>query len=399
MASQKTVLYDDHIKAGAVGHMADFAGYSMPLWYSSISDEHKAVRNSAGLFDCTHMGIFEISGPYAQDFLNIISTNNIESLKINRAQYSYLLDKGGDVLDDIIIYKISDENFMVVVNAGNEAKVRAWLNCVADDKSIVESKPTIIDLRSSKAGEHQRVDIALQGPASLECLNKLARDNISDLKPFTFIQTQINNIDIILSRTGYTGAKIGFELYVHPEKASQVWNLVLEQGSELGIIPCGLGSRDSLRIEAGLPLYGHELAGGFNISPFEAGYGWAVKTDKSSFIGKDAIVEKQKSIDKQVTRFEFAGRKGVRPLRQSDGILDDDGNCIGWILSCAKIEDKQIAIAYILSDKFEENGKVGGYYLARSQSQINKGKKDSVSIGDKLESDVSGIMVSRFERF
>jgi len=399
MESQKTVLYENHIACGAAAHMADFSGYTMPLWYSSISAEHAAVRTAAGLFDCTHMGVFRVSGPDAEAFLNFIATNDVKSLKTAHAQYSYLLDPAGDVIDDIIIYKVSDDNFMVVVNAGNEPKVKKWFASILDDKTLTQLKPTIVDLRSPAAGQNQRVDIALQGPASIACLKKICTDDIEAMKSFTFIRTQVGGIDVILSTTGYTGSKVSFEFYVHPENAPKLWNLILETGKDLGILPCGLGSRDSLRIQAGLPLYGHELAGDFNIPPFEAGYGWAVKTDKPDFIGKDAIIKKSAQYDKQVARLEFVGQKGIRPLRQNDAILDSDGKCIGWVLSCAKIDDKQIAISFISRDSYKQGQKVAAYYLARNQSQKDKGKKDSVVIGEKLQPEVDGVMASRFEKF
>ncbi len=399
MEKRKTVLYEDHFAFGAGNHMADFAGYLMPLWYSSISEEHQAVRNTAGIFDCTHMGVFEVSGKNAQAFLNLISTNNVEKLTIGKAQYSFILDFDGNVLDDIIIYKISEDNFMVVVNAANGPKINAWFNTISNDERFLPLKPTINDLRSSKTGAHSRVDIALQGPASRQCLENLISDDISNLKPFNSIKTQVDDMDLIISTTGYTGAKTGFELYVHPDNASELWNLILETGKNLGVMPCGLGARDSLRIEAGLPLYGHELAGDLDISPFEAGYGWAIKLDKPDFIGKDAIVKKVSELNKQVCRIEFPGIKGVRPLRHNDGILNENGVCIGWVLSCAKIDDKQIALAYISKDEYEVSRKVGCYQLARSQSQKNKGKKDIIDIGEKIDSDIGGTMIKRFEKF
>jgi glycine hydroxymethyltransferase len=399
MQSKKTVLYEDHLRLGASSHMAEFAGYIMPLWYSSISAEHSAVRQRAGLFDCAHMGIFEFSGPEAEEFLNFISTNNVSTSHVGQAKYSYILDADGKVLDDIITYKQASDRFMVVVNAANEPKIKAWLKTVLANKSITKFNPTIIDLRGAEAGHRQRVDIALQGPASIKCLADLTTDNLSGLKPFTFLETTIKGINVIVSRTGYTGAITGFELYVHPEKASQMVNIILEQGIQYGIIPCGLGSRDSLRIEAGLPLYGHELAGKFNISPFEAGYGWAVKLDKPCFIGKDAIDKKSKEYNMQVVRSQFSGQKGVRPLRENDGILDADGTCLGWVLSCAKIDDRQIALVYIEREKLAEGQKVGAYYLARNQSQIDNQRKENVDIRQKLDSDIYGVVLSRFEKF
>ncbi|MHC4842955.1 MAG: glycine cleavage system aminomethyltransferase GcvT [Planctomycetota bacterium] len=403
-------LYQKHLKLTT--HIADFAGYIMPLWYSSISAEHSAVRESAGLFDCTHMGVFEAAGPEAAGFLNTLCTNDVSKISVGRAQYSYVLDAAGNVLDDIIIYQLKEEKFMVVVNAANEEKIKAYIKGLINNEVILDAnepdrkleyKPEIRDLKDI-TNKGCRVDIALQGPASLNILNVIIEDKnlteaITNLKPFRLIQTEIRGLDCIISRTGYTGASVGFELFVHPQKAPQRWNLLLEKGKESGLLPCGLGARDSLRIEAGLPLYGHELAGPFGITPFEAGYGWAVKLDKDFFIGKEQIEKKSQSYDMEVVRIELPGAKGIRPVREDDGVLNEEGECVGWVLSCAKVQNKQIALVYVKRDSIKENTKVGVYYLARSQSQIQKGKKLAIKKDEKAEADITGMGVSRFEKY
>jgi glycine cleavage system aminomethyltransferase T len=229
------------------------------------------------------------------------------------------------------------------------------------------------------------------------------------LKNFMFFEAKLAGIDCIISRTGYTGAKVGFELFVHPDFAARMWWRLLDAGKEFGVVPCGLGARDSLRIEAGLPLYGHELAGPYNISPFEAGYGWAVKLDKEFFIGKAAMEKVSKSFNMKVARINLPGEKGVRPVRQGDGVIIDR-ICAGWVLSCAKAGpplgeaspkagERQIALVYAEKDKATDGNSVGVYYLARSDSQRSKGKKETVERGERLEADVWGKMVSRFEKF
>ena len=200
----------------------------------------------------------------------------------------------------------------------------------------IPGKLQVRDLRVAESKDDCRVDIALQGPKSPDVLSALIRDKqaksqITDLQPFRFIQTDIKGMECLVSRTGYTGAKTGFELFVHPENASQLWATILQAGEPLGLLPCGLASRDSLRIEAGLPLYGHELAGKFNISPFEAGYGWAVKLKKEFFIGKAAMEQISKKYDMKIARIELPGTKGTRPVRQNDGVLDEHGRSIGWV--------------------------------------------------------------------
>ena len=225
------------------------------------------------------------------------------------------------------------------------------------------------------------------------------RRQLQNLKPFTMMEAELDGFNCIISRTGYTGAKIGYELYVHPEKAAELWVFLLKTGKPFGIVPCGLGARDSLRVEAGLPLYGHELAGEFNISPFEAGYGWAVKLEKDFFIGRAAMRRKAEGCGMKVARIELPGQKGIRPVRGHDGVLDDSGICVGWVLSCAGVGDKQIALAYISKEIIEGNQPIGLYYLARSKGQMEQGKKNKVEKNERLEPGISGKIITRFAKF
>ena len=412
-AAVGSVLYRQHLKLVEKTRLAEFAGYLMPLWFSSISAEHNAVRESAGLFDCTHMGVLEFAGEHAADFLNAVATNDIGRLQIGSAQYSYVLDAAGNILDDIIIYRRAEDKFMVVVNAANEPKIKAYLKALQNNEAVLDVenptrklgyKPVIRDMRDTGSGSDCRVDIALQGPVSMDLLlsiirQKDSKERLQSLKSFQLIEIELEGIDCIISRTGYTGAKVCFELFVHPDKAVELWELILEKAKQFGAVPCGLGARDSLRIEAGLPLYGHELAGEFNISPYEAGYGWAVKFEKDFFIGRAAMQEKSEGREMQVARIELPGEKGIRPARQHDGVLDENGICIGWVLSCAGVGDKQIALAYISKEIAEDNRQVGLYYLARSKSQIEKGKKSKIEKNEKTKPDISGKVVARFTKF
>lgn len=412
-APEQTVLYDQNIGLTDKSHIVSFAGYLMPLWYSSMPSEHTAVREAAGIFDCTHMGVLEISGVDAAEFIDQLTTNSITNLKARHAQYSFILDASGGVLDDVIVYRKDRDKFFVVVNAANNAKIKNWINALLEtevciDPENVDRKVStrfeLRDLRDGDCKDDCRVDIALQGPKSLDVFsvltqNKEAQSQIADLRPFQFMETDIKGIGCLVSRTGYTGAKSGFELFVHPERASQLWEMILQAGKPLGLLPCGLGSRDSLRIEAGLPLYGHELAGKFNISPFEAGYGWAVKLEKEFFIGKTAMERISREYDMKVARIELPGTKGIRPVRQNDGVLDRHGRSIGWVLSCARISEKQIALVYVDRKSLEENDAVGLYYSARSRSQIQQGRKQSIDKGELLEPDLTGKVVVRFAKF
>ena len=410
-----SVLYDEHLKLTTKSRMSPFAGYVMPLWYSSIAAEHQAVRQAAGLFDCTHMGVLEFSGGGAVGVLNAATTNDVARLAVGRAQYGYVLDAAGNVLDDIIVYRRAETLFMVVVNAANEPKIKAYFTELLAGRVVMEVEPyrtglqtcepcVFRDMRDAASGADCRVDLALQGPASLEVLARLVDDEsavsqLNSLKSFALAEVLLGGIACIVSTTGYTGAKECFELFVHPEQAATLWNLILEAGEPLGVLPCGLGARDSLRIEAGLPLYGHELAGPFGITPFEAGYGWAVKLGKPFFIGKTPMARVAESYDMQVVRVELPATKGVRPVRPDDPILDERGVCIGWILSSAKVEEKQYALVYAARDAVREGVPCGVYYLARSESQLQQGRKERVEKGQVVEADLTGAVVSRFAKF
>jgi glycine cleavage system T protein len=411
-----SVLYDEHVKRTSKSHISAFAGYLMPLWYTSIAEEHRAVREKAGLFDCTHMGVLEVSGDDAAAFLDVVTTNYVGNLNVGRARYGYILDAAGNVLDDIIIYRRDEKNFMVVVNAANEPKIKFYLHELLEGNAVVDTggsawrtklpvlRVNVWDMRDPNRPQDRRVDLALQGPASMEALGKLAEDGaavdrIAGLKSFAFVEEQLAGIDCLISRTGYTGSRVGFELFADPEQAPRLWNLVLEAGEPLGVLPCGLGARDSLRIEAGLPLYGHELDGKFNLSPFEAGYGWAVKLDKDFFIGMKAMQCVAPTYSMEVARIEWPGTKGIRPVRPDDAVLNERGDCVGWVLSSAKVEEKQCSLAYMDRDLAREGTKLGVYYLARSPAQVQQGRKERVEKGEKLEADLTGTVAVRFPKF
>ncbi len=408
---KKSALYDNHLELTKKSRMADFAGYLMPLWYSSISEEHKAVRETAGLFDCTHMGVLKIAGEDAGNFLNVITTNHIESLNVEQAQYSYILDAAGFVLDDVIIYKLEKNEFMIVVNAANEPKIKAYIQAVLQDEIVLDlerpdfkifAKPEFLDLRT-QTGNRGKVNIALQGPASAEIIAELCdsdtKGKISGLGSFKFTEVKLAGIDCIVSKTGYTGSKTGFEIFVSPDEVGTIWDEILDKEKNYGVLPCGLGARDSLRIEAGLPLYGHEIDGEFNISPIETGYSWAVKFEKDFFTGKKEMEKIKAEYTMKVARIQMPGKKGVRPMRYKDAVLDSENKCVGWVLSNSKIEDKQIAHTFIKKEKTDEGRKLGVYYLARNKIQSKKGKLEKVEKGQKLKPDLEGKVVQRFVRF
>ena len=263
---QMTALNETHRALGA--KMIPFAGWDMPVWYTSVIDEHLAVRNAAGLFDVSHMGVYQAEGPDAAIFLDTVCGNDVGSLEIGQSLYTHFLTPDASVIDDLLVYRRSKEKYLVVVNASNDDKDRTWLNAVLNGEvKIDNNKPwakgygrnvTLKNLRDPKAGTEMRVDIALQGPKSRDILLALGTDQetekrIKKLRRTELCEAVVGGFDLVVSRTGYTGEKMCFELFVHPEKSVALWNAILEKGEPFGIKPCGLGARDSLRTEAGLP--------------------------------------------------------------------------------------------------------------------------------------------------
>jgi glycine hydroxymethyltransferase len=397
----RTALYEFHSSRANKEQIVPFGGYLMPLWYDSITGEHRAVREAAGLFDCAHMGTVKIEGEGAADFIQYSATNDVGLLEPMGAQYSYLLDDAGKVIDDIIVYRFGEASYLLVVNAGNQYKVWDWFAELKGCERFAGRNFEIKNLKDESSGGEQIVDIALQGPASDAILKKVLKgesfEEVSKLKSFTFCNAWFGDTELIVSRTGYTGSKCGYELLVHPEAVLAVWEKLMDVGVEDGLKACGLGSRDSLRIEAGLPLYGHELAGDFEISPIEAGYRWAVKFESGDFVGKEALCKGLDNVNMDVMRLKLDGRKGVRPVRFGDAVISAEAGCIGWITSCAKVGDEQVGLAYLRNDM--EPNDISVYYLARTARQAKKGRSERVEMGEKAEGDIEAKKVSRFERF
>ena len=342
-----TPLYETHKKMGA--KMVPFAGWEMPVWYTSVVEEHLACRNVAGLFDVSHMGVLQAEGPEASLFLDSVCANDIGGLEIGESCYTHFLDPDSNVIDDTLVYRRGVEKYLVVVNASNDAKDWTWLNAVREGKVLIDRKNPNVkafgrnvvlrNLRDPKAGKDMRVDIALQGPKSRDILLSMGCDaattkKIKALKRTELCDAVVGGFDLIVSRTGYTGEKMAFELFVHPEKAVELWNTILKLGEPLGLKACGLGARDSLRTEAGLPLYGHEMGGEKNLSVSEAGFGSYVKIYKPWFIGRDAFIQKESKRGGVVVRFRF-DEKAVRMAHNSDPVLDGKGKVIGYVTSCA----------------------------------------------------------------
>lgn len=292
MELKRTPLYDIHAELHA--RFTDFAGWRMPVQYTGVMEEHLRVRSSCGLFDVSHMGEIEVSGPGALAAVQHVSTNDIERIGGSRCQYTIICRPDGTVMDDCIVYRLAEDRFLFCTNALNTARVFKWFK--EQDLDGVEVK----DLSGSYAL------LALQGPASLEVLRPLAKTELADIKPFHFEVADIAGIEALISRTGYTGED-GFELYVAPGAAITLWRAIMESGAGFDIGPVGLGARDTLRLEMGFPLGGRELTD--ETTPIEAGLKRFVALDKKGFIGRTALKEQVlNGVTKTLVGFELTGR-------------------------------------------------------------------------------------------
>ena len=270
---QKTPLYDCHVSGG--GKIVPFAGYLMPVQYSGVIEEHMAVRKQAGLFDVSHMGEVIISGPDALKNVNWLFTNDFTNMTDGRVRYSPMCNEEGGIVDDLIVYRMAAERYFVVINASNRQKDVEWM------KAHLIGDVSLEDISGEVA------QIALQGPYSGDILRKLTKEENIPSKYYTFLDhCRVAGVECLVSQTGYTG-EYGYELYCAPKDAVALWAALLEAGKESGLIPCGLGARDTLRLEAAMPLYGHEMDD--SISPLETGLNFAVKMGKEDFIGKKGI--------------------------------------------------------------------------------------------------------------
>ncbi len=321
-----TALYDRHVSLEA--KMVPFAGYSMPMFYSSIVDEHNAVRNMIGVFDVSHMGEFKISGLGAENFLQLITINDIKKISVGQAQYSALCLKDGGILDDIILYRF-DDHFMMVVNAANIKDDYDWL---------LENVKEDVDLED--ISEKLNL-IAVQGPKSAILLNDILNFNIAQLKYYNFIQLKYNDDLLIVSRTGYTG-ELGFEIYGNSESIIFLWEKIFKY-EKLKVTPVGLGARDTLRLEMNYALYGMDISR--SVNPIEAGLGWITSFNKGAFIGRDALLLKKNENYKRRISFEMLER--AVPRHDYDIIVDEE--IVGKVTSGTQSPTlgKGIGIGYI----------------------------------------------------
>jgi aminomethyltransferase len=321
-----TPLHDEHVAAG--GRMVEFGGYSMPVQYRSIVEEHCAVRNAVGVFDVSHMGEVTISGPRAVECLSTLMTNDARALSVGRAQYSLIPNERGGVVDDVIVYRLEHDGFLVCVNAANTAKDLEWLRSRAPSTGC-----TVRDVSEEYAL------LAVQGPRSAVVVEALAR-GASGLPRFAFLRAEVAGQAAIVARTGYTGED-GFEIFVDASAARPLWCTLIERGC----VPAGLGARDTLRLEAALPLYGHEIDE--TISPYEARLGWAVKLDRPDMVGYDALRANKETAERRRTVGLFVeggiGRQGCAVLAS--------GSRIGAITSGSHSPTLGRAVALALLDR------------------------------------------------
>ncbi|NTU57483.1 MAG: glycine cleavage system aminomethyltransferase GcvT [Chlorobiaceae bacterium] len=313
---KKTALCSWHEQAGA--KMIDFGGFLMPVQYSGIISEHKAVREAAGLFDVSHMGNFYVRGQRAAEFLQYLTTNDIDKVREGQAQYNLMLYPDGGVVDDLIIYKVSADTFFLIVNASNCEKDYAWISdhIGAFDGVTLEDHTGSLSL------------IALQGPKSMEILDRVfPASGIRSLRSFHFLSLPYEGAEIMVARTGYTG-EAGVEICLPNEHALALWTSLMDAGKDYGIQPIGLGARDTLRLEMGYSLYGHEIEK--DVNPLEARLKWVVKMDKHNFIGKQACQQVEIDPRRGVVGFSLEGR--ALP-RQHFRVYNSDHQEIGYVCS------------------------------------------------------------------
>ena len=338
---KKTALHQKHIDLGA--KMIPFAGFEMPVQYTGVNDEHKTVREGVGVFDVSHMGEFLVSGPNAFSLIQKISSNDATLLFPGRAQYAYLPNNSGGVVDDMIIYMISDEEYMLVVNASNLEKDWNWIEQHNDVGAELKNVSDDYSL------------LALQGPKAIDLLQKLTNENLEDIKFYHFIQGDLGNVhDVIISATGYTGSG-GFELYVKNKDAETLWNLLFEVGQEFELKPAGLAARDTLRLEMGYCLYGNEIDE--TTSPISAGLGWVTKFSKN-FVGMEKILSDQDNgTENKLIAFELL-EKGIP--RKDYTIINSNNEVVGRVTSgtMSPSTQKAIGLGYVKKTELTEENQL-----------------------------------------
>jgi aminomethyltransferase len=338
---KNTALTEKHIALGA--KMVPFAGYNMPVTYEGINAEHATVRNGVGVFDVSHMGEFILKGENALDLIQRVTSNNASKLYDGKVQYSCLPNKDGGIVDDLLVYKIDDKTYMLVVNASNIEKDWNW-----------------IQQFNSKAVEMHNISdqtslLAIQGPKAADALQSLTDVDLASMEYYTFVKGNFAGIDnVVISATGYTGAG-GFEIYFENQYADQIWDAIFKAGAPYNIQPIGLGARDTLRLEMGFCLYGNDIDD--TTSPIEAGLGWITKFSKTFTNSEALLAQKEAGIQKKLVGFEMIDR-GIP--RHDYEIADAEGNIIGKVTSGTQAPSlqKAIGMGYIAKDFAKEGTEV-----------------------------------------
>lgn len=332
MDLKKTPLYETHLKYG--GKIIDFEGWALPVQFSSIIEEHHAVRKAAGLFDVSDMGEVEIKGKDAEALIEKLVTNRVSTMVPGQVRYSPMCNEKGGVVDDLLIYKFGPEHFMLVINAGNIEKDYNWIEKVASGFPSVKTKNI----------SAETAELALQGPNSEKILRKLTDVDLSKIGYYYFVpEATVAGKKCVISRTGYTGED-GFEVYCAPEDAPVLWDDIIEAGQDLGCVPAGLGCRDTLRFEASMPLYGQEMDD--DTTPLDAGLGRFIDFGKPDFIGKEALLkEKEEGLRKKLVGFEMVGRGVPR----TGYPIVKDGREVGYVTtgSFAPTLDKNLGLGFV----------------------------------------------------
>ena len=334
---KKTALNQLHHNLGA--KMIDFGGWEMPVQYTGIIEEHQAVRNNCGLFDVSHMGEIEITGPGATSYVNELVTNQVD-VEVGKVIYTPMCYENGGIIDDLLVYKIKTDYYLLVVNASNKDKDFEWISKNAPDDVNVKDLSDQFSL------------LALQGPKSKEVLRSLVNFDLNDLKSFRLLNQEVNGHEMIISRTGYTGED-GFELYLKPDVAETTWNAIMEAGKNYDIMPVGLGCRNTLRLEAALCLYGNDIDE--EINPLEAGLNWTVKFDKNDFYGKSALLEiSDAGVERKLIGFILKDRG----IARNGYDIEVEGEKVGFVTSgsFSPTLDENIGMGY-LKNQYAKAGK------------------------------------------
>jgi len=320
--------------------MVDFGGWEMPIQYSGILEEHRVVRSSVGLFDVSHMGEIDICGPEAGDLTDFVTTNHARRLHIGQIQYSGLLYPHGGYVDDILVHKVAEDHYFLCVNASNQEK----------DFEHIRSHNRF-DARVELTSD-EYTQLAVQGPRAVETLQKVTPAELGSFRYYWFRDDEVAGVPARIARTGYTGED-GFEIYFAPSESERVWNELLVAGSEFGIKPCGLGARNTLRLESGYPLYGHELDA--SLTPVEAGLGSFCKFGKGDFVGRDALLrQKENGLTRALFGFEMCGRAIARDSCE----VYFEGAPAGWVTSGSPSPtlNKNVGMCYLPSDRVSGPG-------------------------------------------